>query len=615
MHNHAKVTEVLKKNRKRFECPEFLFADDSGLSSYTGQRLKVLVLFLSNGRYRSSSNTFNVLQDTLKSYGDVFVDFCYFPHPDDISLYDELSIPYIRGARSGFLFMDFDIVMVSVAVLKESINLPVMFHHDGIPLGINGRNKKNCPIVVAGGSSIPVLSILCGDYILNGERDRSLVDTVNFGKAGYNLGELINKCLLVDSVKDNRESILDSLSYRWLNIERLDFVYDSKGHIIGEKSGQKVEMNTGRAVDEDFNNKILNLDGSYNDRADIVISYGCVGRGSCSFCLEGSTGGCWKEKSISNIEKDILYSKINLWQESCGVFSYNANYHSQIEHIAELTKKYYSRSSVLMSRADVYSKSTKYIDICKKLGTIKMSIAAEGMSDNIRNEFLNKRLSREELHEAVHNLMGNGILTIKINYILTGRETEKDLQEWVEDISDMVEYKKSNGYKTRLFLTITNLVIYDMTAIRYEPRSMGLHSINYKDSEFIDMFLSYSRQISSMGVGVTLHGTGMASAFEQLILDLGYMGTGILVNSVVKDGLRYDRDVTKSMCDKFFRRVSTTYEIERLFGERSVNHWFPSDLIDFNRWNTPKGVRKSYRDISCEGCISQCSPHVADACD
>jgi hypothetical protein len=75
---------------------------------------------------------------------------------------------------------------------------------------------------------------------------------------------------------------------------------------------------------------------------------------------------------------------------------------------------------------------------------------------------------------------------------------------------------------------------------------------------------------------------------------------------VVKDGLRYDRDVTKAMCDKFFKRVSTTYLIEDLFDERGVEHWFPSSMIDYGNKNLAVGVRDSYRDISCEKCINPC---------
>lgn len=609
------ITSIIKQNRKRFECPESFFAEDSGLLAYKDQKLKVLILFLSNIRYRSSSNTFNILSDTISSYGDVFVDFCYFPYPDDIPLYDELKIPYVRGARSGFLIKDFDIVLVSVAVLKEAINLPVVYHHDNIPMGVHERQKQGYPIIAMGGSSAQVLSILCGDFILNGVRDKSLVDIVNFGKAGESIQELVHGCLNLVSNGSKCVSIIDKLSNHWLDCSKLRFRYDNRGYIVDELSGQKVLFDSGNEVTENFNHKVLNLDGSFVDRADVLISYGCVGRGHCSFCLEGATGGCWKEKSISSIEKDILSSKINVWQESCGIFSYNANYHSQIEQIANLIPKYFDRSSVLMSRADVYSKSTKYLDICKKLGTIKLSIAAEGMSNKIRNQFLNKRLSREQLHSAVHNLMDNSILTIKINYILTGRETDEDFKEWLDDIKQMIEYRESHGYKTRLFLTITNLIIYDMTPLKYEERSMALHSLEYKEDKFIELFLSYSKQISNLGVGVTLYGSGAVSAFEQLILDLGYMGTSILVNSVVKDGIRYDRDVSKSMCQKFFRRVRTTYEIESLFKERGCDAWFPSHLIASSTLKTIRGVQDSYEDYSCESCINpDCDRSTADAC-
>lgn len=609
------VTKIIKQNRKRFECPESFFAEDSGLSIYKNQKLKVLVLFLSNIRYRSSSNTFNILQDVISSYGDVFVDFCYFPYPDDIPLYDELNIPYVRGARSGFLIKDFDIVLVSIAVLKEAVNLPVIYNHDSIPMGVSERRRQNYPIIAMGGSSAQVLGILCGGFILNGVRDKSLVDIVNFGKAGESIKELIQGCLELVYRGSSCSFVIDKLSSCWLNCSKLDFVYDSKGYIIGERSGQKVVFDSGDEVTENFNHKILNIDGSFVDRADVLISYGCAGRGHCSFCLEGSVGGCWKEKSISDIERDILSSKINVWQESCGIFSYNANYHSQIEHIADLIPKYFDRSSVLMSRADVYSQSTKYLDICKKLGAIKLSIAAEGMSDSIRNKFLNKRLSRKQLHDAVHNLMDNSILTIKINYILTGKETEQDFQEWLDDIKSMLEYKKEHSYKTRLFLTITNLIVYDFTPLRYEERTMALHSLEYKDDSFIELFLEYSKQISGLGVGVTLYGSGAVSAFEQLILDLGYMGTSILVNSVVKDGLRYDRDVTKSMCQKFFKRVETTYDIRELFKERSCDAWFSSHLVESGALKKIEGKQESYEDYSCESCVNpDCAQHSADAC-
>lgn len=144
---------------------------------------------------------------------------------------------------------------------------------------------------------------------------------------------------------------------------------------------------------------------------------------------------------------------------------------------------------------------------------------------------------------------------------------------------------------------------------------MALHSLEYKDDSFIELFLKYSKQISGLGVGVTLYGSGAVSAFEQLILDLGYMGTSILVNSVVKDGLRYDRDVTKSMCQKFFKRVETTYDIRELFKERSCDAWFSSHLVESGALKKIEGKQESYEDYSCESCVNpDCVQHSADAC-
>lgn len=999
------IEKILRENRKRFECSEFMFAEDSNLSPYSGENLRVLVLFLSNGKFRSSSNTFNALHSIATSC-DVFMDYCYMPHADDIPILDELGVPFLRGARSGFLLKDFDVVLVSIAVLKEVVNLPVVYKHEGIPFGANGRKEGKYPLFVMGGSSATVLSIACGDFLLDGYRDRSLVDLVNYGKGEKSLRELfLTYGAMVSSGSIDREALFDSLSSRFLIPSRLNFIYDAKGYIVGETSGQQALLDVGDGVDSNFSDKIVNLDGSFGTRGDLLISSGCSGRGSCSFCLdketrvltesgmltlrqigegkatevmtdtgikpitnyidsgvkevfriefsngsvldltkdhkvkifsddqfvwkqvkdiqegdyafcqqnsgifgkkeiplsdaelmgriigdgsyssgtirlsypiqekdkcreliescglqsreiearglggrcyiykgkeflrkygfhsyengmkiipevvyemtkesqsaflrglfdsdgqifkvgcvaltnknieflreiqklllnlgiqskvkshtyvraedvknrfkegeatiarliifgveshkryldligfsaqdkrerlenrkwghslsnivplslskrkeiaknfgsrkfghlcykgkngslrgfssaklrevphgfdsfidyindnglvfyqvvsitsigerevcdinvgseehsfiangfvvhnclEGSVGGCWKEKSLKDLEMDIFELKSNSWCESVGIFSYNANYHTNISNIAELTKKYFERSSLLASRADVYANEPEFLEICRGLGSIKLSIASEGMSERIRNDFLNKRLSRDEYYRAVENIMGDRILTLKINYILTGRETEADFEEWLEDMKHFSDRKAEMGYVTRISITITNLVIYDLTSLKYEARTMAMESYRYNESSFIQTFLSYIEKIKELGVGIKLYGVGGVSAFDQLILDLGFMGTSILINSVVKDGLYYDKEITRNMCDRFFQRVELAYKIEDIFKERESSSWFPSSLITFHQKNEARGVKESYKDYSCESCIN-----------
>ena len=200
--------------------------------------------------------------------------------------------------------------------------------------------------------------------------------------------------------------------------------------------------------------------------------------------------------------------------------------------------------------------------------------------------------------------MGDKILTLKVNYILTGMETDEDFKEWVEDLRYFTDRKKEKGYRTRLSITITNLILYDLTSLKYEKRRMALESYRYDESDFINKFLTYLGYVKELGIGINLYGVGGISAFDQSILDLGYMGTSILINSVVKDGLYYDREITRGMSNDFLKRVSSVYSIEHLFSERGKEHWFPSSLIRFKTKVRDTGVLDDYENRQCESCIN-----------
>lgn len=628
------IKRILKNNYKRFSSGEFMFGIDTLQDKedlFDKSDFRVLIVYLSSGKFRSASNTYNAVNSIIKrSNQSVFVDYCYFPSYLDKNLLSELELPYIFGNVSGAVARDYDLVLVNCSVIKEQFNLPIMLRNSEIPLSHDGRLEDDgLPLFVLGGSSANVAYGLFGDVNYKGDNGCGLVDLALFGKGEDTLPRLVNH--LIDCKKNglvNKREVIDYLFRRTLGESLFypgayEYEYDDallKGVRVKDLYKNHVpyvvKYNWWCNKDIDFSEKIFNVDGSFSVQGDLVISSGCTGNGSCSFCLEGSIGGPWKEKSIEELENDMESLRINSGCESLGIFSYNSNYYSDLYTLVGRCSNYFDRISLLASRADVYAKDKEYLSLVKKLGTVRVSIASEGLSDRLRNSYLNKNLSKSDFYDAVYNIMSEGFLSLKINYILTGKENEEDFNEWVDDLTYFENVKRENGFKTQVSITITNLVIYDQTSLRYEERVMAKNSLNYESSEFIKRYMSYLDKIKSLGVKITIYGSNYITCAEQLLLDLGVRGTSVLVEASLDNDVVYERDLAKNSCLRYISLAKNTYKnVEALFDERSLKSVFYSDLIDFNTYKNKESIKDMFiaRDYNKAICLGSGS-RESDKC-
>ena len=100
----AEISTFLKSNWRSLNDPEFAFAVDNNQDkavNFTADKLKVLVVFLSPGKNRAVSNTFNALNHLLhETSGDnVFVDCCYFPDDKNFEVLKKNGI--VTGKQIG----------------------------------------------------------------------------------------------------------------------------------------------------------------------------------------------------------------------------------------------------------------------------------------------------------------------------------------------------------------------------------------------------------------------------------------------------------------------------------------------------------------------------------
>lgn len=637
----SSVDAKLRANYKKLKYPEYYFGEDTRQNKaddWNDYSFRVLVVFLSCGHFRANSNTYTALNSIID--GKAFVDYCYFPYYDDANVLDNLGIPYIFGNVSHRTVDEYDLVLVSASVFKEMLNWPPMMVSAGIPLSTEERlSNPNLPLIVLGGSSASVCQGLMGEG--------SLVDLALFGRGEDNIKELLwnLKVSKTNKTTDKREILkrLYTVGLGPYSITLKDYLYypdgyeyEYNGHMIYnvikkfDYLPDRVIFDTNCRDLVSFSNRILNLDGSFVKSGDLLISHGCTGAGACSFCLEGNVGGPWHEIPELILDDDMRELRYNSAPEALSIFSYNTNYHSGLYDILDSSAKYFKRISLLSSRADVYADNKDFLDLAKSMGTLRVSIAAEGISDRVRNKFLNKNLPKDKYYKAVNNIISNGFLSLKINFILTGTETEDDFEEWTEDLKYFMFLKGEKESGTKISVTITNLIIYDQTPLKYERRSMALHSYRYKDSPFIKTYTEYLHTIREMGININIYGSGYSTCVEQLILDLGRLATKYILHMSLEEGMRYHRDFDKADCESLIQLVEKDYDIEKIFADRhhmdvilysDAIIYCPDRLLEMHKEMSEKGDfsldicmasgnSASRNRDTCYGCGALCYPKV-----
>ena len=163
------IEKFLSENKRLMRDPEFYYGVDNNEDSvdkFTDDRLKVLCCFLSPGKNRAVSNTFNALNylahETLND--KVFVDCCYFPDDANMEMLEKNNIPYIFGNVSHEPITSYDLVLMSCAVMPEVLNVSHYLDKSGIPLTIQEREKDNrIPFIAWGGAAANEAAIVLGE--------------------------------------------------------------------------------------------------------------------------------------------------------------------------------------------------------------------------------------------------------------------------------------------------------------------------------------------------------------------------------------------------------------------------------------------------------------------
>lgn len=556
-------------------------------NTWDSAKLRVLVLFFSDGSTRSVSNTYNSLDALCKKEdGQIFVDYCYFPHKEDVQAIQKAGVPFILGNVSNRTIDEYDLVLASFSIIQEVVNVFAHFRNSGVPVWHKDRIERgDYPLIVGGGITIDATEALNGnggvlDLIAFGQGERTvpvlLKHYLNHKREEYKTPQF-KKGFIKKFVTENSwayyppayEHVYDETGKRIVRIEKLK-----------EWAPDKVEIALFYDMDNHpfFEHKIFTPNGGNATGADILISSGCTNFGACSFCHEGQLQGPWRELSFDEMCKRLEESKKWGAPNSASAYSFNLNYYSRFMDLIHYMSKTFSSLSFINERMDVLAEKPEYLEVAKLLGANRLSAAIEGVGDRVRNHILNKNLPFETWYKAAGNVFAQRFAEMKNGMILTGVENDADFDDGIREFTEIVNLKHRMQVNTSLRQTFTPLVIYDQVPLRWEARRTAEMSFNQERtmSKWLDA-------MKVLDIRVKFNGGGLGTWFQQCIIDYGRKFTAFLHEySKDPENFFYSDFVSPAKKDYVVSLMTHTSGVDptsMLQQERDLDWIFPSNIL------------------------------------
>jgi ferredoxin len=441
-------TNFARKNLHRFKQVEpFLpFTNPTfGNPNFQDASYRVLIVRLSPFRDvdRSIPHIF-LFQEIRRVLPDSFIDLAFFPSAGEREIFEQEDISYLVGVQSLRSADEFDLILISNAYTLELINLPYLLIRSGFPLFSSQRGPE-WPILILGGSNA-----LAAQSIIREDGD-SLVDGIFFGEGERWVGDLA-RFLQRNSRMDKKE-LLEQAAQETTGLW-------AAGSLCPV---QKAILHTPEASLLPVEYPILNSPEVH--AANLQINYGCPA--FCSFCFEGYDRKPYRELSLSDVLSAACRIKQAQGSEELNLYSFNFNTHQDIlEMILEL-HQLFDRVSFKSQRLDILQHAGILLEAEVEADKRNFTLGIEGISERQR-AWLHKSLSTEEITALLNRLLGLKIRRIKLFYILTGHETDGDINEFRRFVKWLKEARRSRKRRVRVIFSFGLLIRMPFTPLRYD---------------------------------------------------------------------------------------------------------------------------------------------------
>ena len=409
--------------------------------AWTSASLRVLIARLSPYEVASRSFTHLLLAHEARlASPDVHIDMLFLPGPRGRE-----TVSVHAGRPAGM----FDLILLSNAYLMELVNVPLLLESSGIPRYARDR-MGGSPVVILGGANATAAGALMRPD-QNGEGWSSCVDALYLGEGERGVRRIVELC--VRERPAGRASTLaalaESLTGLWVPA-------------LGDPPATLRRAVCTRPSAADLPTTYPVLDGPEASTARLQISWGCPAL--CAFCFES-----WDRRPYREAEVDGLVEAARRLKRSTGavhleVFSFNFSTHASFPELTLRLGRIFASVSFMSQRADVLARNPELLRFEMAAGKRTFTLGIEGISPRLR-AYLDKGYAEGDLDLILDQMRQEHVREIKLFYIITGHETDRDLAR----LAAFLDRHRGGNGSPRLIASFTWLLVMPHTPLGHEP--------------------------------------------------------------------------------------------------------------------------------------------------
>jgi radical SAM superfamily enzyme YgiQ (UPF0313 family) len=407
---------------------------------------RVLISRLSTFRDTADSFTHTLLYQLIGRIEGAFPDLAWLPPPKDAEVFDRDKVPWLLGATSKRPGRDFNVIALSLSIVQEMVNIPVMLQRSGIPLSHRERMADPaCPLVILGGASALYTSALFSDD--------PIVDGIFVGEDALTIAGLFMLC---------RDAHTSGAS-RCDALERMRSV---PGFFVPE-ARPKTTVFHAPAIDaaQLLTRGPVLTDETTIGRGHLQISEGCSC--FCGFCAESFSRKPYREVDAAMVRSAALEAKKNMGIDDCDLYSFNFNMHRDHYRILSDLALLFPSIGLKSQRFDAIASDAGLLDWLHALGKTSLTCGLEGISPRLRR-YLHKSIEEADLAKALRTIVRAKMRELKIFFIATGLETDEDFIAFKGFISSLRSMMQAIGRSPRIIFSMTPLVRFPGTPLEFE---------------------------------------------------------------------------------------------------------------------------------------------------
>ena len=432
-------------------------------------RLRILICRLSAYDDVAASITHRVLLQTALAVPGVYADLAFLPSEADAMLMRKDGVPSWLATGCKRAPADFDVVAISLSVQQEAANLPAALQESGLLLSSAGRlADSKQPLVILGGHAAGSVPFIHGDAA--GSDSGGLVDAVCLGDGLGWLQEFLRRCLAARKSGTGKAKFLETLAKELPGtyvpaFYRHEYRAGNLTAIEPRRPGLPLPVEHRRDPPEDW---LKDYDGAYipftaeETEETLPLAMGCAYR--CRFCQTG-----WLRDKLDAAPRHALATaavrfKAAMVNSDLNLLASDAGSVSDLDRILEDLRPLFRDVSIKSLSVSSLVRRPESVPLLRRLAKHEFTFGVEGVSARLR-AWLGKPATAVDLLQIAGVLVPGGLRQLKLFFIATGLEEERDLSE----LEQLLKSLRAKAPGCRLIASFMPLFHAPFTPLQFAP--------------------------------------------------------------------------------------------------------------------------------------------------